>query len=127
MTDTQLSPGLAEDAALQLEHDLTSIVRAQIGMHESMAALFAQALVQGMRREFGGQHLYIPAPGRGERDAAIRSQFNGANLAEVMKRHDVSRSTVYRVSGRRDPRSVQIGMSSAKNPIPSLSMGQGAE
>ena len=127
MTVQQLTPGQAEDAALQLEHDLVSIVRDEIGMHEAIATVFAQALVRGLRREFGGQAVYIPVPGRAERDAAIRSQFDGTNLAQIMERHDVSRTTVYRVSGRRDPRQVCIGISSAKNPIPSLPMGQAAD
>jgi len=113
-----LSPGQSEDAAVQLERDLVDIVREEIGMHEGMASSFAQALVRGLRRRHGGQDLYIPAEGRAERDAAIRRDFIGTNLAEVMRTHNVSRSTVYRVSGRIDPRpQLAIGIASAKSPI----------
>ncbi|MBB1601267.1 hypothetical protein A9977_14590 [Variovorax sp. UMC13] len=112
--------GQTEDAAVQLENEFTSIVREEIGMHEGMAAMFAQALVRGLRRKLGGQDIYVPAPDRSERDAAIRRLFDGSNLADVMRTHNVSRSTVYRVTGRRDPQSVRIGMGSAKSPISPL-------
>ncbi len=119
-----MTPGQAEDAAVQLESDFTRIVREEIGMHDHIAALFAQALVRGLRKHCGGQDLYIPTADKSARDAQIRAQFQGDNLEEVMERHAVSRTTVYRVAGRRDPKAPRNGTAAPKNPIPPLSMGQ---
>lgn len=96
-----LSPAQAEDAALQLERDFVEIVRAEIGLTELLASSFAQALVRGLRRRLGGGELWIPAISKDERNEAIRREFNGSNVGEVMKRHRVSRATVYREAGRR--------------------------
>lgn len=90
----------AEDAAVQLERDFLAIVREEIGMHEGLAGVFARALVDGLRRRLGGQELYIPAPDRSERDAAIRREFCGSNIDELMKRYGLSRSRIYEICGR---------------------------
>lgn len=95
-----LPPAQLEDAALQLERDFIEIVRNEIGMHEALASPFAQALVRGLRRRLGGSELWIPAPSKEERNAAIRREFNGKNLEEVCRRHGVSSTTVYRVAGQ---------------------------
>ncbi|RYF54282.1 MAG: hypothetical protein EOO27_24085 [Comamonadaceae bacterium] len=101
--DLQLVPqtlAQAEDAAVQLERDFLAIVREEIGMHEGLAGLFARALVDGLRRRLGGQDLYIPAPDRSERDAAIRREFCGSNIEELMKRHQLSRTRIYEICSR---------------------------
>lgn len=94
------TPAQAEDAAVQLERDFLTIVREDIGMNEGFAGLFARALVDGLRRRLGGQDLYIPAPDRSERDAAIRREFCGSNIEEMMKRYGLSRSRIYEICGR---------------------------
>ena len=113
-----LTPGQSEDAAVQLEHDITNIVREEIGMHEVMAGMFAQALVRGLRRRLGGQELYIPAPDRSARDAAIRREFTGSNVDELMRRYGLSRTRIYEIAGQRAPRP-----GAAKNPPSSLKTG----
>lgn len=99
------TPAQAEDAAVQLERDFLAIVREEIGMHEGLAGMFARALVDGLRRRLGGQDLYIPAPDRSERDAAIRREFCGSNIEELMKRHGLSRSRIYEICGRHTAKS----------------------
>lgn len=97
----------AEDAAVQLERDLLTVVREDMGIvHEGLAGLYAQLLVHGLRRVCGGQELYIPAPDRGERDDGIRREFDGtpASLSSIMRRTGLSRSRVYDIVGaRRSP------------------------
>ena len=58
---------------------------------------FAQMLVEGLRSRLGGEQVYIPKlrPDREARDAAIRAEFNGSNLADVCKKYGVSKSLVY--------------------------------
>ncbi|RYF60526.1 MAG: hypothetical protein EOO27_05550 [Comamonadaceae bacterium] len=114
--DLRLAPqtlAQAEDAAVQLERDFLAIVREEIGMHEGLAGMFARALVDGLRRRLGGQELYIPAPDRSERDAAIRREFCGSNIEEMMKRYGLSRSRIYEISGQ----------AQAKNPALPLETG----
>ena len=107
------TPAQAEDAAVQLERDFLAIVREEIGMHEGLAGMFARALVDGLRRRLGGQDLYIPAPDRSQRDAAIRREFCGSNIEELMKRYGLSRSRIYEICGRHP----------AKNPALPLETG----
>ncbi|WP_418145462.1 Mor transcription activator family protein [Variovorax paradoxus] len=95
-----VSSSQADDAAVQLEHDITNIVREETGMHEGIATMFSQALVRGLRRRLGGQELYIPVPDRSERDAAIRREFNGLNHREVGLKYSLSRAQLYRIVGR---------------------------
>lgn len=113
-----VAPALVEDAALQLEREFVQIVREEIGMTEQLASGFAQALVAGLRRRMGGSELWIPAPSRSDRDAAIRRDFDGTNLSEVMRRYGVGRSTVYRAAGRRPP------PDESKNPRSPLVLGR---
>lgn len=54
-------------------------------------------------RGHAGIEYYLPACHnltRAERNARIRVEFNGQNLAVLMRRYDVSRATVYRVCRR---------------------------
>ena len=97
MTQTKLSPGRSEDAAVQLEQDFVRIVREAIGMHEDMAQLFSRALVRGLRKQLGGQEIYVPAPSKDERDAAIRREFNGQNLEEMMAKYLLSKPRIYEI------------------------------
>jgi Mor family transcriptional regulator len=113
-----MTPGQSEDAAVQLENDFTDIVRSEIGMHEGMATVFAQALVRGLRRVLGGSDLYIPAPDRSERDAAIRRDFTGTNCDELMRKHGLSRTRIYEIAGQRP---------AAKSPALPLKTGQASE
>ncbi|XXQ55627.1 Mor transcription activator family protein [Xenophilus aerolatus] len=92
-----MSPGQTEDAAVQLEHDIIGIVREEIGMHEQLATMFAQALVRGLRRRLGGRELYIPAPSKEERNVAIARAFNGSNVDELTRRFGLSRTRVYEI------------------------------
>lgn len=107
------TPAQAEDAAVQLERDFLAIVREEIGMHEGLAGIFARALVDGLRRRLGGQDLYIPAPDRSVRDAAIRREFCGSNIEDVMKRYGLSRTRIYEICAQHP----------AKNPALPLETG----
>ena len=91
----------AEEAAVQLEHEMTQIVADELGLKEPLAGAFAQAIVRGMRERLGGSETYIPAPDKSARDAAIRAEFRGTNLVEVCRKYGVSARTVYRAAGGR--------------------------
>lgn len=90
-----------EDAAVALRHDVVLIVREEIGLNESFAIMVADAIVRGLQKLCGGGELYIPAPNKSERDAAIRREFNGKNLREVCNRYGVSKTRLYEIVGRK--------------------------
>ena len=91
----------AEEAAVQLEHEMTQIVVEETGLREPLAGQLARAIVRGMRQRMGGEDTYIPAPDKSERNAAIRAEFRGTNLAEVCRKYGVGKSTVYDIVGQR--------------------------
>ena len=102
------SPAQTADRVIQLHRDLTGIVTRKLGIIEPFASQFAGALLDGLREDFGGGSLggrsgvYIPAPDKSSRNAAIRSEFNGVNKAEVCKKYAISIPTLYRIVGRKD-------------------------
>lgn len=58
----------------------------------------AEAVTRELSRQLGGTRLYIPAcADRAERDAAIRSEFNGRNMATVCARYGIKPRRVYQI------------------------------
>lgn len=90
-----------EDARAQLHSELTEIVRSEIGMNEHFASDHAAAILRGLCTLHGGSALYIPAEDKSARNAAIRAEFNGQNADALMRKHGVSRTTLYRIAGER--------------------------
>lgn len=126
----QITRAQADDAALQLEHDMVDIVRAELGMHERQAFDIAKAIVRGLRKRYGGLRIgrrgaaiYIPAPSKEERNEAICREYDGTNLAEVMTRHGIKKTQIYRILGNR-PGAARIGISGPKIPVSRHEMGQ---
>ncbi|MGJ7544624.1 Mor transcription activator family protein [Variovorax sp. LT1R16] len=113
-----------DDAAAQLEQDIITIVREETGMHLGIATMFSEALVRGLRRRLGGQELYIPAPDRTERDTAIRRDYNGRNMDELMRTHQIGRTRFYEIIGARPDRERRGTVPQAKNPPSPLKSGQ---
>lgn len=120
--NTTPSTGQVADSILQLECDLVEIARCDLGLAEVQALRIAKALVGGLRKRYGGLRIggrgaavYIPAPSKVERNAAIRREFNGVNHKEVMERHGIRRAQLYRIVSA-NPRTARIGVASAKVP-----------
>lgn len=90
-----------DDAAALLLYELTVVVHEEIGMTDHLATQFAEAITRGLRRRLPAQDLYIPAPDKRDRDAAVRREFNGRNVDEVCRRHDIGKTTLYRILGTR--------------------------
>lgn len=89
----------SEDAAVALHYDIASVICEEFGMEEALASCLAEAITRGLRARIGGQEVYVPAPGKRERDEAIRREFNGRNLTEVCAKHGISRSRLYEIVG----------------------------
>lgn len=90
----------AKDGSLDLLAEMVEIVRQELAVNACDADQIAAAIMRGMRRRYGATEIYIPAPDKAERDAAIKRDFNGRNVDEVRHAHHVSRATIYRVSGK---------------------------
>lgn len=88
------------DSATWWRDELIIGIQLATGMNGEFAERFADSLLGIMRKRNGGREIYIPAPDNSERDAAIKREFNGRNLEEVMRRYGVSRSTVYRACSK---------------------------
>lgn len=101
------SPAQIEDQAIQLHREFVQIVQEEIGMNAPFANDVAAALVRGMRKRYGGQTLgakgaiYVPAPSKAARNAAIRAEFDGTNGPEVCKKHNISRSRLYAIASQK--------------------------
>jgi Mor family transcriptional regulator len=87
----------SEDKAAELKFELTNIVSEEIGMNEAFASQIAEALVRGLRKRMGGQDIYIPAPNKSARDAAIKAEFNGRNLDALCDKYQLGRSAIYKI------------------------------
>lgn len=91
---------LTADAAANFHNDLVRIIRETLGLPEKVAVPMADELARGLKGRMGG--LYVPAREiREAAEAAILRDFNGRNHAEVMRRHRISRATLYRILKRR--------------------------
>jgi len=94
----------AADRLVSLLYILTSALRDEAGMPEKDACRIAEKTVGDMSKRFGGEYLYCPkrpAMDRARRDETIRKEWNGRNADELMRRYDVSRTTLYRVLAER--------------------------
>ena len=89
---------------LQLVYEVADIMRIDGGEKEPRASVLAQIVVNGLRHRVGGASIYVLAPSRSKRNAAIRKKFNGANLKEVCREFGVGKTTVYRLAGNRAKR-----------------------
>lgn len=91
---------LEKDAAVNFHNDLVRVIRESLGLPEKVAVPMADELAKGLKARLGG--LYIPAREiREARDTAVLRDFNGRNHAEVMRSHNISQRTLYRIIGKR--------------------------
>ena len=84
-----------EDSAVQLLFAVTTALREGFSLEEQAAAIMAEPIVEALRRRYGCEELYIPAPDKRARNEAIKREFNGRNREEVCRKHGVSRSQLY--------------------------------
>lgn len=83
------------DAAIQLERDITEVLRRELSRNEEVLGLMARSIVQGMRESLGGQELRIPAPDKSARNAEIRAKYTGANVHELAREYELTGRMIY--------------------------------
>ncbi len=89
-----------QDNEALIKTRITRVVRERTGLHERLAAPIADEVFDGLCQTFGGERVYF-VRSKAARDAAVRAEFDGHNFAAVMRRHNISRATLYRIIGRR--------------------------
>ncbi|MGE0329700.1 MAG: Mor transcription activator family protein [Ramlibacter sp.] len=87
----------AEEDAMLLQAELSAGLTQQIGMHAHLANQWAAMLTQYLRQRLGSQRIYIPAPSKAERDAAIYREHDGTNTAALCRRYGITRSRLYKI------------------------------
>lgn len=84
------------DAAVSFHYDLVRALREGAALPEYIATPIAEKVAASLCQRAGG--LYIPKREmRAQRDDAVRQSFTGRNHDEVMRRHAISRATLYRI------------------------------
>jgi Mor family transcriptional regulator len=86
---------LFEDAATKLQASL-----AAHGVGGEKSAYIAVAVVDDLRKHWGGQAFYVPqgiGVKRRKRDLAILSEFNGKNYGELAMNHGISEMRVRQI------------------------------
>lgn len=92
---------------MSLGRTLTCAVMEVAGVDEETALTLVQRIIEwGGENNCVGREFYWPASYRrftvAERNAAIRSEFNGRNLRDLCERYDVSHQTIYRIVRRNE-------------------------
>lgn len=106
-TDHPKTPAQIEDQAIQLHREFVEILRVAIGFNDHLAHEAAVAVVRELRARYGGQTLgrrgtiYIPAPDKTQRNAAIRAEFIGTNAKEICKKYGIGRTRLYEIAGQK--------------------------
>ena len=97
----------AEDTAVALNYEITSIVRQELDLGEVEAARLAEGIVRGLRKRFTGEYLgryyltdKLSLRERAHRDRAIRAEFNGRNRDELCEKYKISQRRLYQILGR---------------------------
>jgi Mor family transcriptional regulator len=72
---------------------------------EEILGIMAEVVMDRVSRRWPGERLYVPVNpdnlSREQKETAIRAEFDGTNMGEVCRRHQISRSTFYRIIGQR--------------------------
>jgi Mor family transcriptional regulator len=76
---------------------IAAAISRKMGLNDSIAKPISEAVLDGLREDFPGQTIYIPARSREERNRQLRSEFNGRNHKELGKKYGVSQPQLYRI------------------------------
>lgn len=93
------------DEIISLKFEITAILQNEIGLHEQYALTLAEPIVQGLVKRFGGQRFYFNKKNTKSqiaiRDMQIKKEFNGANLKQIMQKHGLSKSAIYKICNKK--------------------------
>jgi Mor family transcriptional regulator len=80
-----------------LQWKIEAVIRQSGYVRPEYAADLMQLVVDGLREDFGGERVWLPALDKSERNQAIVKAFTGRNHYEVCRQFGISRATLYRI------------------------------
>lgn len=89
---------LNADEQSNLQTRITEIIRAKTGLFEHLSLPIAKEIIGEVNRKYRGERIYCTEDKKAV-IAAVRSEFNGKNHKELMRKYDISRATLYRYLG----------------------------
>lgn len=91
-------------SSLTITEVIAAGLREFASMHPDAAERLAREICcAAAKKGLAGSQYYLPAMHtltRAQRNEAIRREFNGRNLRELMKKYSVHKSTIYRAVRR---------------------------
>ncbi len=88
------------DDAISLRFEIISILREELGLHEQYATTLADPIVDGLKKRFPSQSLFIAKNSRDDvraRNEMIKREFNGKNLKEIMNKYNLKKTSIYKI------------------------------
>lgn len=99
---------LSADRRSSLGRRIIGAIKQVTGLPESQLLPLSDAIVyetlRALSDEYAGERIYIAARDP-DLPARIRSEFNGRNRDELMRKHDISKVTFYSYIGQQSTRS----------------------
>lgn len=96
----QAAGAAAEEQMLLLAYRMRDRLMQDHAYSETLATEIAMLCMDTLRDEYGGDKLYVAAPSKQSRDAAIRSELRTGTAAEVARRWGISERRVYQIAGK---------------------------
>lgn len=72
------------------------------GHSQSVASDLAMCAANKIMKSIGGSPHYIPKKYASERNEKIKSEYNGKNRADLLKKYAISKSTFYSIVLKKD-------------------------
>lgn len=98
---TSRKPSAAEETVTLLMHTVRNALMERHGLNEKDATDWADGIVCALRRDHGGDDVYLKALDTDARDAAIRAELRTGNAAEVAARYGITARRVYQIANQR--------------------------
>lgn len=94
-----MSDALREDFLSSMRSVVVRTLVIHNGGNERSATQLAEQILLAVQRSFGGERPYIPARPVLDESALLR-EWRGDNVAELARKYDVHRATIYRLLAR---------------------------
>jgi len=80
---------------------VTVILQKVVAMAPGFSAALAEQIEAQVRKEYGGQRIFVPKVGKRmtpeQRQAVFQDGLSAMDSAEIIEKHKISKSTLYRV------------------------------
>lgn len=88
---------MRNDFIVELQHEFTRVCRNFTGEDERSMSQLAEALIDSMLKNHGGQSVYLSSVNRVGRNAKIIEEAKTGNKKAIMKKYSLSKSQFYAI------------------------------